>query len=545
MLVQFLLLYSNRKRFVHHESVTISLFIYGAELKILSEKNEPHKKPNSWSTVGVCVCVSSFFLSRYPQFINKSCKCDKITIVYMKKKKTNPDSFVSIVAKPAPLRNCTLRPYLTSTYAITMNSTNLTSSVPHSNANYNSQQQLNGPKELNYINTEYQKDRIAAVSTASKKPSKSTDTVMPNMGKFNKKSSPTNGNGYDGGSASGIGIATVTSGREFNTKSRRMAKSYNPDNHKKSHSPRTKDESLDVLVGDDNEFNYAAEIDEDDDDGGDEDVSDRLMRPTSSFSTVKSNLSYMTSRMEHQRNAKHHHFHSNVKRNPKTWSKGSNGHKTNGDDTVNDMSYARASNNGATAAAAASASFPTGSQQEDVANVPNPLSSSSRLFSTSTIKSMITGSNETASTGNDRSRTRDEGFTRKNKNRNHFDSHENYNNLEMKSDAGLHKPNIAYLKSAVTAATSSSVSAVSSEPKSMQSPINNHHLNSNHVIVDSYESPPTTMELECVAGYDGGLPQSFVLEAYDSRTKKLRLNITSAFSDIPLFRIDLAGMLHL
>lgn len=52
---------------------------------------------------------------------------------------------------------------------------------------------------------------------------------------------------------------------------------------------------------------------------------------------------------------------------------------------------------------------------------------------------------------------------------------------------------------------------------------------------------PSTMELECVAGYDGGLPQYFFLEAYDSRTKKLRLNITSALNDIPLFRIDLAG----
>lgn len=52
---------------------------------------------------------------------------------------------------------------------------------------------------------------------------------------------------------------------------------------------------------------------------------------------------------------------------------------------------------------------------------------------------------------------------------------------------------------------------------------------------------PSTMELECVAGYDGGLPQYFFLEAYDSRTKKLRLNITSALNDVPLFRIDLAG----
>uniref|UniRef100_A0A182NL74 Ig-like domain-containing protein n=1 Tax=Anopheles dirus TaxID=7168 RepID=A0A182NL74_9DIPT len=52
---------------------------------------------------------------------------------------------------------------------------------------------------------------------------------------------------------------------------------------------------------------------------------------------------------------------------------------------------------------------------------------------------------------------------------------------------------------------------------------------------------PTMMELECVAGYDGGLPQHFFLEAYDSRTRKLRLNITSALNDVPLFRIDLTG----
>ncbi|XP_058813895.1 serine-rich adhesin for platelets isoform X2 [Topomyia yanbarensis] len=54
---------------------------------------------------------------------------------------------------------------------------------------------------------------------------------------------------------------------------------------------------------------------------------------------------------------------------------------------------------------------------------------------------------------------------------------------------------------------------------------------------------PTTMELECVAGYDGGLPQHFFLEAYDSRTRKLRLNITSALNDVPLFRIDLSDLI--
>lgn len=72
---------------------------------------------------------------------------------------------------------------------------------------------------------------------------------------------------------------------------------------------------------------------------------------------------------------------------------------------------------------------------------------------------------------------------------------------------------------------------------------NNNNNNNNNM--DQFDSPPTAMELQCVAGYDGGLPQYFILEAYDSRTKKLRLNITSAFSDLPLFRIDLSGTYEL
>lgn len=58
-------------------------------------------------------------------------------------------------------------------------------------------------------------------------------------------------------------------------------------------------------------------------------------------------------------------------------------------------------------------------------------------------------------------------------------------------------------------------------------------------VVDDQQ--PTLMELECIAGYDGGLPQYFFLEAYDSQSRKLRLNITSALNDVPLFRIDLAS----
>lgn len=51
----------------------------------------------------------------------------------------------------------------------------------------------------------------------------------------------------------------------------------------------------------------------------------------------------------------------------------------------------------------------------------------------------------------------------------------------------------------------------------------------------------STMELECMAGYDGGLQQRFYLEAYDSKTQKLRLNTTSTYADVPIFRIDLSG----
>lgn len=77
--------------------------------------------------------------------------------------------------------------------------------------------------------------------------------------------------------------------------------------------------------------------------------------------------------------------------------------------------------------------------------------------------------------------------------------------------------------------------------KSHQDPLNSHPYTDN-VVSDSMDQP-TLMELECIAGYDGGLPQYFFLEAYDSRTRKLRLNITSALNDVPLFRIDLTSKL--
>lgn len=53
------------------------------------------------------------------------------------------------------------------------------------------------------------------------------------------------------------------------------------------------------------------------------------------------------------------------------------------------------------------------------------------------------------------------------------------------------------------------------------------------------------MEVECRAGYDGGLPQRFILEAYDPFTMRLRLNLSSSNADYPLFRVELGELLPL
>lgn len=98
----------------------------------------------------------------------------------------------------------------------------------------------------------------------------------------------------------------------------------------------------------------------------------------------------------------------------------------------------------------------------------------------------------------------------------------------------------AYLRSSTTVSKYHMPSAINSNS------YNSHNSNSNNPYANTVHTEtveqPTLMELECIAGYDGGLPQYFFLEAYDSRTRKLRLNITSALNDVPLFRIDLAGI---
>lgn len=43
-----------------------------------------------------------------------------------------------------------------------------------------------------------------------------------------------------------------------------------------------------------------------------------------------------------------------------------------------------------------------------------------------------------------------------------------------------------------------------------------------------------SLNVECIDGFDGGLPQEFVMEVYDTQTKKLVSNVTSR---IPVFTV--------
>ncbi|XP_054262781.1 synaptogenesis protein syg-2-like isoform X2 [Macrosteles quadrilineatus] len=48
------------------------------------------------------------------------------------------------------------------------------------------------------------------------------------------------------------------------------------------------------------------------------------------------------------------------------------------------------------------------------------------------------------------------------------------------------------------------------------------------------------LEVECVSGFDGGMPQSFHLVAIDPSSNQVRLNLTT--SVVPMFRVDLAAL---
>lgn len=115
--------------------------------------------------------------------------------------------------------------------------------------------------------------------------------------------------------------------------------------------------------------------------------------------------------------------------------------------------------------------------------------------------------------------------------------HVNFNKRTASVEKNQYEaPAFSYLRSSTTTLSKYHMPSTNS--------FNIHNSNNpyaNTVHTETVEQP-TLMELECIAGYDGGLPQYFFLEAYDSRTRKLRLNITSALNDVPLFRIDLAGI---
>lgn len=121
--------------------------------------------------------------------------------------------------------------------------------------------------------------------------------------------------------------------------------------------------------------------------------------------------------------------------------------------------------------------------------------------------------------------------------------HVNFNkrsasSVDSKNQYSKEAETFSYLRSSTSLSKYQIPSAIS------PSSYNNHNSNNPYANIVHAETveQPTLMELECIAGYDGGLPQYFFLEAYDSRSRKLRLNITSALNDVPLFRIDLAGI---
>ncbi|XP_066249779.1 protein turtle homolog A-like [Euwallacea similis] len=74
-------------------------------------------------------------------------------------------------------------------------------------------------------------------------------------------------------------------------------------------------------------------------------------------------------------------------------------------------------------------------------------------------------------------------------------------------------------------------------PASKPSPLTNCTLKSvNNQTIE-------IVDVECRAGYDGGLPQRFVLEAFDAHSMRLRINLTVTETDYPTFHLDLGDLL--
>ncbi|XP_014604552.1 PREDICTED: nephrin-like [Polistes canadensis] len=74
-------------------------------------------------------------------------------------------------------------------------------------------------------------------------------------------------------------------------------------------------------------------------------------------------------------------------------------------------------------------------------------------------------------------------------------------------------------------------------PAAKPSPLNNCTIKA------SLNQSSEILEVECVPGYNGGLPQEFRLEAYEDDSDYLRLNVSSISIDLPIFRITVADLL--
>lgn len=430
-------------------------------------------------------------------------------------------------AKPAPLRNCTLRPYLSSSsYPNSLNSTNSTVSSPPSPSN--------GPhsKELNYINTEYVKDRNVFV-TAGKKTSGTLATT-----KFNQKNS---GAGREiGGSNSNT---TKNNRRNSNGANNVSEKGTN----KKSYSPSATKRRSGSASG--SNVNAA---DETGMGGG----NNHQIGSSSTF-TSKSISSYVSWKMDNQRIAKRQIAYQNIKHGINNKNAG----QDDEEEKVEERDDAKENDELKINVVDNIIHTPMNSNGNMAKGNVDPKSSSAVAISSKSSENlaMETGNNNSQDgTGND-NRDNINNVPKRfvvNRRLGHEPQQQQQQPslLSMVNHKKFHghainyddEPKMAYLQS------SDSTNLVGDDGMDAQRSHHSHRRRTNgnngnnannNVIVDTFDGPPpSTMELECVAGYDGGLPQYFVLEAYDSRTRKLRLNTTSAFSDVPLFRIDLAGM---
>ena len=328
--------------------------------------------------------------------------------------------YILIPAKPAPLRNCTLRPYTSpSTITTLLNSSNLPPSYPF----YASNQIANGGqhlKELNYITTEYVKDKNLLEDRKKgislKQP---TSNTYQQQHQYHQDSERQKGQGR----------------RNYNKEKNTMGLSLNRQEHQQQQQFHNKNNTNNINFSDNKSSNNNNNNKKND-------------RYKSNFKSTKRHALITDDSSKEQNLLSNETKHVNF-------------NKRNFTSTARKNQYSTAP---ATFSYLRSSSIDSKYQQ------PSPINSLSY--------------------------------------NNHIANNNNINNINNNINNNNNN--------------------------------NNNNPYANNVHTETVEQP-TLMELECIAGYDGGLPQYFFLEAYDSRTRKLRLNITSALNDIPLFRIDLAG----